>query len=78
MFYKFLIQNFIYLIIMHYHTELAISITDNQIFLNPVILFFCHLSFFITKKNLFYLMLFLKILYFFKLKYKCLNQINLK
>src|SRR3954470_1286964 len=62
---------------MYYHIELAISTTDNQISLNSI-LFFLSSFFFLTKKNLFYLMLFLKILIFFKLKHKCLNKINLK
>jgi len=62
---------------MCYHTELAISTTDNQISLNSILFFFV-IFLFLTKKNLFYLMLFLKILIFFKLKHKCLNKINLK
>ena len=60
---------------MCYHTELAISTTDN---LNSVNFFFLSTFFFFNQKEPIYLMLFLKILIFFKFKHKCLNQINLK
>ena len=50
---------------MCYHTELVISITDNQNFFKPVILFFV-IFFFLTKKNILFNAIF-KNSYFFKL-----------